>query len=236
MTHSYTSQPEAKHNGMAVGHRYWFAVPFATPNLPTPCGSLPTFLLISSSEDMAHYLIAHLNEGRYDNVRILSPERIDELHRLAVEVKAIGFASGHYGMGWFIEQTGQIKIVSHPDTLPDFFAYIAILPEQKKGVVLLVNANQMMMDLAQWELGAGVAKLLAGERPIPSRFGAIIPWALRSLPLIPALQIVGVAATLRRLGRWRQEPSSRPSGGRKWGRYILLPLIPTCWFPCPFLA
>src|SRR5215207_2177300 len=38
MTHSYTSQAEAKQNGMAVGHRYWFAIPFAEPNLPMPRG------------------------------------------------------------------------------------------------------------------------------------------------------------------------------------------------------
>jgi len=236
MTHSYTSQALAKQNGLAVGHRYWFAIPFAAPNMPVPHGSLPAAVLISSSEDMARYLIAHLNEGRFDDVQILSPASIDELHHPAVEVNAIGFPSGRYGMGWFIEETGRTKIVSHPGTLPDFFAYMAILPEQKKGVVLLVNANQMMMDLAQWEFGAGVAKLLAGERPIPNRSGAIIPWALRSLPLIPALQIVGVAATLRRLGRWHQDPPSHPLGGRKWGRYILLPLIPDLLVSLPLLG
>jgi CubicO group peptidase (beta-lactamase class C family) len=236
MRHTHTSQVEAKHDGMAVGHRYWFAIPFAAPDMPIPRGSLAGGELISSSEDIARYLVAHLNEGCYDNAQILSPAGIAELHRPAVEVDAIGFPSGQYGMGWFIEQTGQTKIVSHPGTLPDFFAYMAILPEQKKGVVLLVNANQLMMDLAQWEFGAGVAALLAGERRVPNRFGAIIPWALRGLPLIPVLQIVGVVATLRRLGRWHQDPSSHPSGARKWGRYILLPLIPDLLVSLPLLG
>ena len=36
MRHSYTSQAMAKQNGLAVGHRYWFAVPFPAPNLPDP--------------------------------------------------------------------------------------------------------------------------------------------------------------------------------------------------------
>ena len=236
MTHSYTSQPEAKQNGLAVGHRYWFAIPFAEPNLPLPRGSLPTFLIISSSEDMARYLIAHLNEGRYDNAQILSAAGIDELHRPAVEVNAMGLYFDHYGMVWIIEETARTRIVSHPGTLPNFFAYMAILPEQKKGVVLLVNANQLMMDLAQWEFGAGVAKQLAGERSVPNRSGAIIPRALRSLPLIPALQIAGVAATLRRLRRWQQDPSSHPSGGRKWGRYILLPLVPDLLVSLPLVG
>jgi hypothetical protein len=35
-----------------------------------------------------------------------------------------------------------------------------------------------------------------------------------------------MAATLRLLRRWRVEPQSRPSGGRKWGLHVLLPLIP----------
>jgi CubicO group peptidase (beta-lactamase class C family) len=236
MTHTYTSRALAKHNGMAVGHRYWFAIPFAEPNLPIPRGSLPTFLIISSSEDMARYLIAHLNEGRYDNAQILSAVAIDDLHHPAVEVDQMGYPSGQYGMGWFIERTGRARIVSHPGTLPNFFAYMAIVPEQKKGVVLLINANQMMMDLAQWEFGAEVAKLLAGERSVPNRSGAIIPWALRSLPLIPALQTVGVAVTLRRLRRWQQDPNSHPSGGRKWGRYILLPLIPDLLVTLPLVG
>ena len=103
---------------------------------------------------------------------------------------------------------------------------MAILPEQKKGVVLLVNANHLMMDKTTFtEVGAGVARLLAGERSVPNRFG-VVPWVLRGQPLIPALQLVGVAATLRRLLRWHQDPSSHPLGGTKWGRYILLPLIP----------
>jgi CubicO group peptidase (beta-lactamase class C family) len=236
MTHSYTSQAEAKQGGMAVGHRYWFAIPFAVPNMPIPRGSLAGGELICSSEDMARYLIAHLNEGRYGDVQILSPAGIDELHRPAVEAKMTGIPFGHYGMGWIIAETGQTKIVWHSGTCPDFFAYMAILPEQKKGVVLLINANHLMMDKTTFtEVGEGVTKMLAGERSIPNRFGAV-PRALRSLPLIPALQIVGVAATLRRLRRWRQYPNSHPSGARKWGRYMLLPLIPDLLVSLPLVG
>src|SRR5215217_39106 len=183
---------------MAVGHRYWFAAPIAVPNLPFPHGSLAGGGLISSSEDMAHYLIAHLNEGRYENAQILSAAGIDELHRPAVEANLTGIASGQYGMGWFIEQTGKTKIVWHSGIVPDFFGYMAILPDQKKGVVLLINTNHFIMNGALIEVGKGVGTLLAGEEPVPIPSGTI-PWAFRSLPLIPVLQIVGVAVTLRGL-------------------------------------
>jgi CubicO group peptidase (beta-lactamase class C family) len=53
MRHSYTSQALAKQNGLALGHRYWFAFPFAVRNLPIPLGSQAAGQLISSAEDMA---------------------------------------------------------------------------------------------------------------------------------------------------------------------------------------
>jgi len=220
---------------MAVGHRYWFAAPIAVPNLPFPHGSLAGGGLISSSEDMAHYLIAHLNEGRYENAQILSAAGIDELHRPAVEANLTGIASGQYGMGWFIEQTGKTKIVWHSGIVPDFFGYMAILPDQKKGVVLLMNTNHFIMNGALIEVGKGVGTLLAGEEPVPIPSGTI-PWAFRSLPLIPVLQIVGVAVTLRGLIRWYQDPNSHPLGARKWGRYILLPLVPDLLVSFPLLG
>jgi CubicO group peptidase (beta-lactamase class C family) len=226
MRHTYTSQALAKQNGLAVGHQYWFAIPCAAPNMPIPPGSLPSGGLSSSAEDMARYLIAHLNGGRCGDVQLLSQAGIDELHRGVADFSAMGLALGQYGMGWFVDKIGQTKIAWHGGTLPDFGAYVALLPGQKKGIVLLFNACQHWMTPVLAEFGAGVAALLAGDQPAPSRFADLIPWMLRGQLLIPALQIASVAATLRRLRRWRLDPQRRPSGGRQWGLHILLPLIP----------
>jgi CubicO group peptidase (beta-lactamase class C family) len=225
MSHSYTSQAMAKQNGLAVGHQYWFWFPFAVSDLPIPRGSLPSGQLISSSEDMARYMIALLNEGRYGDAQILSDAGIAELHRGVAEDIKMGISLGKYGMGWYVSEIGQTKIAWHTGMVPDFSSYMALLPEQKKGMVLLINADHFMMNPVLAEVGEGVATLLAGDQPAPIRFGAI-PWAMRGLLLIPLLQIIGVAVTLRPIRRWRQNPDRRPSGGRKWGFYILLPLIP----------
>ena len=131
MSHTYTSQAMAKQNGLAVGHRYWFSIPFAVPNMPIPQGSLPSGQLISSSEDMAHYMIALLNDGRYGNAQILSPAGIDELHRGVAEDIEMGISMGKYGMGWFVSETDQTKTVWHTGIVPDFFSYMALLPEQR---------------------------------------------------------------------------------------------------------
>jgi CubicO group peptidase (beta-lactamase class C family) len=224
MRHSYTSKAAAKQNNLAVGHQSWFSIPIPVPDLPMPGGSLPAGMLISSAEDMGRYLIAHLNGGSCGEAQILSPEGIAELHRGEVEAIEMGVSAGQYGMGWYIEQQDQTRVDSHSGMMPDFYAYVALLPEQKKGVVLLVNVNHFTMQLTLTEIGTGVLRLIAGDPPAPVQFGAI-PWMQRGLLLIPLLQITGVAVTLGLLRRWRQQPQRRPSCGRAWGLYILPPLI-----------
>jgi len=226
MNHTYTSPAVARQNGLAMGHRYWFGFPFPAPNLPTPHGSLPSGQLISTAEDLARYLIAHMNDGRYGQARILSAAGINELHRGAVEYSKMGVSAGKYAMGWFDGEIGQTRIVWHGGTVPDFEAYMAILPEQKKGVVLLFNACHWWFNPVLTEFSMDVVALLASEHYSPTPFSSVIPWMLRGQLLIPALQVADVVATLRLLRRWRLEPERRPSAKRKWGLYLLLPLIP----------
>jgi CubicO group peptidase (beta-lactamase class C family) len=224
MKHSYTSQSLAKENGLAIGSRYWFASPFAIPDIPIAQASFPSAYLMTSSEDLAHYLIAYLNKGRYGNIQILSPRGIDELHHPAVSANMGGVPMGQYGMGWFIQDIDRTKIVWHPGLVPGFITYIALLPEQKKGVVLLINACHSLMSPVMTEFGTGVATWLATGPFAPTRLG-FIPWLLRLLLIIPLLQLISVAATLRLIHRWRNGLKIRPSRVRKWVRYILLPLI-----------
>jgi CubicO group peptidase (beta-lactamase class C family) len=224
MTHTYTSKAIAKQNGMSSGYISWFGVPIAVPDLQVPSGSLPSGQIISSAEDMAHYLIAYLNGGRYGNAQILSPEGIAEMHSPAVDATTMGVVLGDYGMGWLVLQTPQGIRLWHDGTAPDYFSYMALLPEQNRGMVLLVNANQMIINFALAEVGGGAASLLAGGQPesIP---WVIVPWSLRSFLLIPVLQILGVFFTLLAVRRWRRDVSRHPGPIRKWIFNILIPII-----------
>ena len=112
-------------------------------------------------------------------------------------------------MGWFDIDLGPTKTYSHGGNVPDFSAFMALVPEQKKGVVLLLNADPYGLPLITEEVGMGVTALLAGQQPAPIQLD-FIQWIMRLLPLIPLLQIVGVFATLRLLRRWRQEPGTSP--------------------------
>lgn len=66
MTHSYTDQTEAaRSGGLSAGYRIWFGFPVAA-ELNYPRGSISGGYLISSAEDMARYMIAHLNGGGWN--------------------------------------------------------------------------------------------------------------------------------------------------------------------------
>jgi len=223
MTHSYTSKAVARQNGMSTGYISWFGFPMAVPDLPYASGSLPSGQLISSAEDMAHYMIAQLNGGRYGDAQILSPEGITEMHSPAVDATTMDVDLGYYGMGWFVQQTDQGVSLWHDGTGPDYYAYMALLPDQNRGLVLLFNTNEFMINLALKFVGGGAASLLAGVQPesIP---WAVIPWSLRAFLIIPLFQILGVLLTLRAVHRWRKDMSRRPGPIRKWF-HIVLPVI-----------
>jgi CubicO group peptidase (beta-lactamase class C family) len=174
---------------------------------------------------MAHYLIAHLNGGHYRDVQILSEAGVEELHRGVAEYIAFGISSGFYAMGWFAMDIGPTKTLSHSGNVPGFSAFMALVPAQKKGVVLLFNADPYGLPPVTEEVGMGLTALLAGQQPAPIRLD-FLQWIMRLLPLIPLLQAAGVFATLQSLRRGRRDPARRPSSGRIWGRHILLPLIP----------
>lgn len=217
MNHTYTSPDRAQHDGLAVGHRYWFAVPVAAPDLPVPHGALAGGMIISCAEDMACYLIAQLNGGRCGLAQILASTGIDAMQAGAVPVHVMGMALGEYGMGWYADHIGRSRMAWHSGTLPHFGAYMALLPQQKRGVVLLFNGCQHWMNPVLTEFGTGVAALLAGE-PLPRLpFLGLAPALMRSQLLLPALQAVEVVGTLRLL--------RRPQAERRWMPYLLLSLL-----------
>ena len=83
MRDSFTSQAAAEQHGLATGYRYWFGRPRAA-ELPYNRGLVPAGYLISSAADMTHYLLSHLNGGRYQKTMMLSAAGVDELHRRAI--------------------------------------------------------------------------------------------------------------------------------------------------------
>lgn len=197
MNHSYTSREEARNNGLAAGHSFLFGLPRALPKLPLPEASLASGQLISCPEDMARYMAAHLNGGRFAGESILSAEGVEKLFHPAVKAGAMGVDMGHYAMGWFVEESEGSLRIWHDGFGPDFFSYMVLFPEEKRGMLLLVNANHMLVNFNLLEVCGQASDRLAGFGVEEAGLGpgSKLTWFFF---LIPAAQILGIIIFTRR--------------------------------------
>jgi CubicO group peptidase (beta-lactamase class C family) len=222
MHQTFTSQVEAQQHEMATGYRYWFGFPVPA-DLPFDRGNLPAGFVISSAEDMAHYLIVHLNGGRYGEAAILSPAGIAELHRPAVPVEGTDI---FYGMGWYIAPTNGVPTVRHVGETANFHANLVLVPEGEWGIVLLMNGDSAFLGRSRIEeMVTGVTSLLVGRTP-PAATPLYEELFFYFLTLgILFLQIIGIIRSVKLLRRWRTQPERRPRGLLRAVWHVVPPLV-----------
>jgi CubicO group peptidase (beta-lactamase class C family) len=224
MRNSFTSEAAAQPQGLATGHNYWFSRSRAV-DLPYNRGLVPAGYLISSAEDMTHYLISQLNGGRYEGMAVLSPAGIDELHRPAVQTPE---ADTSYGMGWFVGPVNDIPAIHHQGETFNFHANVVLIPQSRRGVVVLMNAENSLDLFTTGRMGTiadGVTSLLEGREPPspPSTVPIFIVYA--ALFALFVLQARGIAKSVVALRRGRV-PRGRI--GPSW-RIGLLLVVSVVW-------
>ncbi len=130
MQHSYVSQEAAMQDGMATGYRWWFGYPIPV-TIPFNRANLPAGFAISSAEGMAHFLVAQLNGGRYQDVPVLSAEGIATLQAEP--------PPGAYGMGWELVRLDGRRLINHDGATANYQASVFIDPETQVGVFVAAN-------------------------------------------------------------------------------------------------
>ena len=223
MNNSYMFVPEAEKHGLATGHQFWFGRPFPGGGLHYNRGITPAGLIASDAEDMSHYLIAQLNEGRYEGAQILSSEGIAKLHQGSADVGR----GTSYAMGWVDSEMDGVPVVWHNGDPGDFHATMILVPKSKWGVVLLMNGSN---DLRTGNLDTpayGVVARLVGVKPPPP------PGLSQELYLIiflvfvatGVLQAFGIARSVVVLRRWQAHPEMRPRGVLGMAMRVVIPLV-----------
>jgi CubicO group peptidase (beta-lactamase class C family) len=236
MRHSAAAITDPVAKDLASGYRSWFSWPVAF-DAPYPRRMTPAGFLISSAEDMSHYLIAQLNGGRFGESRVLSPEGIVTLHTPGARMSP----SSAYGMGWAIHNRAGGRTIEHNGDVSNFHSNILLLPDQQIGVVILTNVGGVNNAAAINVPIEGVAALLLGHSlsesvdPPPDVIGP----ALSLAPLlILAVWIVGWHLVIR---RWRRRGELPVRRMRRFGRYVLplgidLCLAALAWLIVPRLV
>jgi len=205
MRHSAASISHPATSDLATGHRYWLGwpVPFTAPY---PRQSAPAGFLISSAEDMSQYLIAQLNGGAFKDSHVLSPAGVTTLHTGGARVSA----TSSYAMGWLVSsQRGTVRL-EHSGDVSNFHSNLLLLPDERLGIVVLVNANGVSSAAALDILIEGVAAIVRGQDlsehvdPPADRLRPLLPLAPL---LILVVWIVGSYLVTRRSQRCSKLPS-----------------------------
>lgn len=158
MAHSFVSQTNAQANGMADGHRIWFGFPVAN-ELPFDEAGLPNGYLISSAQDMAQFMLAHMNKRP-----LLSPQSIQAMQTPSEN-------SPNYGFGWQLGTWDKQPLVMHGGAGQNFRTMALMLPDAKQGVIVLINSATFVGDMARGDhtarrIAFGITNLLQGDRPV----------------------------------------------------------------------
>ena len=226
MTHSSAFEAEAIEAGVAAGHYPYFGVVRLHP-MWFRSGEVPAGFLSASAQDLGHFLIAHLNEGRYRDGSVLSSDGINALQRPVVHPNAWdGYAGGLWM--WPLWNAGRLVVddsgegafevpvmLEHGGSTESYASAILLLPEEKLGVVTLLNINDESVDSLYHQMHLGIANILLGLDPPPTiplegpiyRFGKIIALAVLGLVLVR----VGISALRLRRFQRSSPTTARPS-------------------------
>ncbi len=128
-------------DGYAYSNNAFKAEPFEYLQV-WPAGSMS-----STSEDMAKFMIAHLQNGRYGDRRILQETTAEQMHSLLFtnDPKVNGMAYGF----WEMNQKNPRAIGHGGDTIL-FHTLLVLIPESNLG--LFISANEQSSEPAVYEL------------------------------------------------------------------------------------
>ncbi|HUF04404.1 MAG TPA: serine hydrolase [Aridibacter sp.] len=119
-------------------------VPWRLIDNIAPAGSIN-----SNAVDMAQWLRLQLGEGMFDGKRILSSGAVKQMHTPQTIIGLAGnyetlYPEAHflsYGLGWFLSDYKGRKLVEHGGAIDGMRAEVALMPEEKLGVVILTNLS-----------------------------------------------------------------------------------------------
>ncbi|MBC8087106.1 MAG: alpha/beta fold hydrolase [Phycisphaerae bacterium] len=109
-----------------------------------PAGSIN-----SNAVDMSQWLRLQLSNGLIGSKRLISGRQVEEMHTpqtiIRIDSAARAFNPethfSSYGLGWFLEDYRGRKVIHHGGNVDGFTALVAMLPEEKFGIVILTNMN-----------------------------------------------------------------------------------------------
>jgi CubicO group peptidase (beta-lactamase class C family) len=217
MRHTFTAQEPAEQDGLATGYVTFLGIPMRRET-PFNRGSLPNGYLFSSAEDLAHYLIAQLNDGRYDAASLLSVAGMSAMHTAAVPT---GTSGESYALAWYVGTYAGTPVIFHSGDNANYAAFLLMAPEEDLGIALLINVNGWKVNHAAQQLSEGVLAILLDKAPSPYKASPDVLRAQGSAIVPAAVALLWIGWTVFRFIR-RSRRTPAPRRGFMWWAFVLI--------------
>jgi CubicO group peptidase (beta-lactamase class C family) len=245
MSHTHLTDAAARADGVAHGHYPFFGLVIPW-ELPFSRGSMGSASVVASAEDLGHVVIAHLNQGKFGDAQVLSPEAMADIETPLVHPAPWD----GYGWGWWshpLYDAGGIRDIEgaplyqapvyleHGGSLANFAAGMLVMPEAGYGVVVLMNLNDESISSRYHQMDLGIAYILSGlSAPgLATYEDALSQNAKLIAAAVPLTQLAGVVFAAWRFRRWRRRRPDTSSTRWRLGN-LLLPLVPDIGIPVYF--
>lgn len=126
-------------------------VPWRNIDNIAPAGSIN-----SNVVDMAQWVRLQLGQGSFQNQRLISSGAVKEMHTPQTVMRtdppySLFYPEAHflnYGLGWFLSDYKGRKLVDHGGAIDGMRALVALIPEEKLGLVVLSNRGGTILPVA----------------------------------------------------------------------------------------
>ena len=136
--------PHSRFDGKVV------AIPYRNIDNIAPAGAIN-----SNVVDMAKWVRLQLGNGTYAGKELISAAAVKEMTTPQTVIRledqwAVWYPDAHflsYGFGWFLSDYHGRKLVDHGGSIDGMRALVAMLPEEKLGVVILTNLSGSILSV-----------------------------------------------------------------------------------------
>ena len=136
------AQPYTESDGVVT------LVPYANIDNIAPAGSINSNVL-----DVAQWIRLQLGAGKFAGKQIISSGNFGQMHTPHTVIRneppwSLYFPEAHlqtYGLGWFLMDYKGRLAVHHGGNIDGMSSLVALLPEEKMGVVVLTNMNGSLL-------------------------------------------------------------------------------------------
>jgi CubicO group peptidase (beta-lactamase class C family) len=159
ITRTFITVPSALRGDLATAYELegeeLVPVPYEVYQTP------PTSSIVSTVEDMGRFMIAHLQNGRYGDARILSDSAAINMHRQHVTMHRLvpGWA-----LGFQVDDANGRRIIEHGGDIGGFSALMTLLPDEGVGIFVVhhLEGHNLRFDVRR----AVLDRYFPDQRPL----------------------------------------------------------------------